>query len=184
MAWSLSPWTSAPALRRVAICARSLRGRRFDVLLHMQLSLRASLALASPCRPPFDSDSTGARARELQWLFTNARIAPRSREHVLDSFLGFLDALGHPRSHAALGRPAAIRSTGLRPEADSRRAPDAGHQPLLESLAAQLASGGVRSGRRSRGAAPWDARDPRRRADCDGASRRGSDRAGGRMCRS
>ena len=35
-----------------------------------------------------------ARARELQWLFTNARIAPRSREHVLDSFFGFLDALG------------------------------------------------------------------------------------------
>src|SRR5882762_4015236 len=35
-----------------------------------------------------------ARARELQWLFTNARIAARSREHVLDSFFGFLAALG------------------------------------------------------------------------------------------
>jgi heptosyltransferase I len=35
-----------------------------------------------------------ARARELQWLFTNARIAARSREHVLDSFFGFAAALG------------------------------------------------------------------------------------------
>jgi heptosyltransferase I len=75
-----------------------LRGRRFDVLLHMQLSLRASLlSLMVPAvvRLGFDR----ARARELQWLFTNARIAPRSREHVLDSFLGFLDALGlHERT--------------------------------------------------------------------------------------
>ena len=35
-----------------------------------------------------------ARARELQWLFTNARIAARRNEHVLDSFQGFADALG------------------------------------------------------------------------------------------
>ena len=70
-----------------------LRGRRFDVLLHMQLSLRASLLsrlVPATVRLGFDR----ARARELQWLFTNARIAPRSREHVLDSFFGFLEALG------------------------------------------------------------------------------------------
>jgi ADP-heptose:LPS heptosyltransferase len=35
-----------------------------------------------------------ARARELQWLFTNRRIEARQREHVLDSFMGFADALG------------------------------------------------------------------------------------------
>jgi len=35
-----------------------------------------------------------ARARELQWLFTNTRIEPRGNEHVLDSFQGFLAALG------------------------------------------------------------------------------------------
>jgi heptosyltransferase I len=34
------------------------------------------------------------RARELQWLFTNARIAPRARQHVMDSFFGFAEALG------------------------------------------------------------------------------------------
>jgi heptosyltransferase I len=70
-----------------------LRGRRFDVLLHMQLAIRASVMareVSSPIKVGFDR----ARARELQWLFTNARVAPRSREHVLDSFFGFLNALG------------------------------------------------------------------------------------------
>jgi heptosyltransferase I len=70
-----------------------LRGRRFDVLLHMQLALRASLVARSvPATVKLGFDR--ARARDLQWMFTNARIAPRTREHVLDSFFGFLAALG------------------------------------------------------------------------------------------
>lgn len=76
---------------------RSLRaqlaGRRFDVLLHLQLALRASL-VASCVRARIRLGFDRARARELQWLFTGARIAPRSREHVLDSFFGFTAALG------------------------------------------------------------------------------------------
>lgn len=71
----------------------ALRGRHFDVLLHMQLALRASLlSLAIRARRRIGFDR--ARARELQWLFTNERIAARSREHVQDSFFGFTDALG------------------------------------------------------------------------------------------
>ena len=65
----------------------------FDLLLHLQLSMRASGAAAlipAPVKLGFDKP----RARELQWLFTNARIAARQREHVLDSFMGFADALG------------------------------------------------------------------------------------------
>jgi len=68
----------------------------FDLLLHLQLSIRASAAAAmipAPLKLGFDK----ARARELQWLFTNRRIAARQREHVLDSFMGFADALGLPR---------------------------------------------------------------------------------------
>jgi heptosyltransferase I len=89
--------------KRVGFAARRdlrahLRGRRFDLMLHMQLSFRASLVsrlVPAAIRLGFDRP----RARELQWLFTNARIAPRSREHVLDSFLGFLEALGiHDRT--------------------------------------------------------------------------------------
>ena len=72
---------------------KQLRGRQFDVLLHMQLALRASVmarTVSAPIKIGFDR----ARARELQWLFTNERIAARTREHVLDSFFGFLGALG------------------------------------------------------------------------------------------
>ena len=68
-------------------------GRRFDALLHMQLAFRASLAAAvvpATVKVGFDR----ARARELQWLFTNARVEPRSREHVLDSLFGFTRAIG------------------------------------------------------------------------------------------
>ena len=89
--------------KRAGLAARRelrarLRGRRFDVLLHMQLSLRASLlSLVVPAAIRLGFDRP--RARELQWLFTNERIAPRTREHVLDSFFGFLEALGiHERA--------------------------------------------------------------------------------------
>jgi heptosyltransferase I len=65
----------------------------FDLLLHLQLSIRASAMSAlipAPAKLGFDR----ARAREMQWLFTNRKIAPKSREHVLDSFMGFAEALG------------------------------------------------------------------------------------------
>ena len=78
---------------------RRLRGvlaaRRFDVLLHMQIALRASLVstlIRAPLRLGFDL----RRGRELQWLFTNARIPDRGDEHVLDGLMGFADALGVP----------------------------------------------------------------------------------------
>ena len=67
---------------------RRIGARRFDVLLHLQLSFRASLAAAViPARLRLGFDRP--RAREGQWLVTNARIEPREREHVLDSFFGF-----------------------------------------------------------------------------------------------
>jgi heptosyltransferase I len=82
------------SLRAGALALRhALRGRRFDVLLHMQTALRASLySMLIPARVRVGFDR--ARARELQWLFTNRRIAPRTRQHVLDSFFGFTEAIG------------------------------------------------------------------------------------------
>jgi heptosyltransferase I len=46
--------------------------------------------VSAPIKLGFDR----ARARELQWWFTNARIAPAASEHVLDSFMGFVRACG------------------------------------------------------------------------------------------
>ncbi|HWW21480.1 MAG TPA: glycosyltransferase family 9 protein [Steroidobacteraceae bacterium] len=91
-------------LRAARRLRSALQGRRFDVLLHLQLSLRASLLSAfvpATLRLGFDR----ARARELQWLFTNARIEPRTRQHVLDSFQGFLSALGLEPGHLEWNLP-------------------------------------------------------------------------------
>ncbi|HEY1899545.1 MAG TPA: glycosyltransferase family 9 protein [Steroidobacteraceae bacterium] len=72
---------------------RALSARQFDVLLHMQLALRASL-IARQIRATVKLGFDRPRARELQWMFTNRRIAAHSREHVMDSFFGFAAALG------------------------------------------------------------------------------------------
>src|SRR5579859_1449405 len=72
---------------------RALQGRRFDLLLHMQMSLRASvasLAVNAPIRLGFDRE----RAHDLQLLFTNRQIPHRDRQHVMDSLFGFSEALG------------------------------------------------------------------------------------------
>ncbi len=70
-----------------------LRGRRFDLLLNLQASLRGSLACLA-VKAPIKLGYDKARARGLQWLFTNNRIAAIERQHVLDSFLEFPRALG------------------------------------------------------------------------------------------
>lgn len=73
--------------------ARSLKGKRFDALLHMQMSLRSSL-ISTLVRTPIKLGFDRARARDMQWLFTSHAIAPMARQHVMDSLFGFSQALG------------------------------------------------------------------------------------------
>lgn len=71
----------------------AMRGRKFDVLMHMQVSLRASLLstlIPAAIKVGFDR----RRARELQWLFTTSRIRPAERQHVMDSLFGFAEKFG------------------------------------------------------------------------------------------
>lgn len=71
----------------------SMRHRQFDVLLHMQMSLRASIAsLLIPAKIKLGFDKT--RANDLQWLFTNQHIPYKAKQHVLDSFFEFIEVLG------------------------------------------------------------------------------------------
>lgn len=82
----------------------SLKGRRFDVLLHMQVAFRASLAslcISAKTRIGFDR----ARAKEGQWLFTNKKVKPIEQPHVLDGFLGFAQALGVPAEKPSWAMP-------------------------------------------------------------------------------
>ncbi len=71
----------------------TLSGRRFDVLLHMQVALRASIAsllIRADVKVGFDK----ARSRDSQHWFTNAAITGEPRVHVIDSFFQFLQTLG------------------------------------------------------------------------------------------
>ncbi len=91
--------------------ARQLSGRRFSLLLLMQVSLRAHLAsllVRAPRRLGYDA----VRSRDLHRLFINERIAFIDRQHVLDGHRGFLHHLGI-RGEAldwSLPLPAAARS--------------------------------------------------------------------------
>ncbi len=70
-----------------------LKGRNFDVLLHMQVALRASLLslrVSAKTRVGFDR----ARAKDFQWLFSNRKIPAESRQHVMDGLFGFARAIG------------------------------------------------------------------------------------------
>ena len=68
----------------------AMRGRHFDVLMHMQLALRASLlSMVIPAKIKLGFDKQ--RARELQWLFTTHRVRPARNQHVLDSMFGFAE---------------------------------------------------------------------------------------------
>ncbi|WP_448212513.1 glycosyltransferase family 9 protein [Colwellia sp. MEBiC06753] len=72
---------------------QTLRKEKFDVLLHMQVALRASIAslmIKAKVKVGFDR----FRAKEGQWLFTNRQIAAQSKPHVLDGFMGFAQAIG------------------------------------------------------------------------------------------
>jgi heptosyltransferase I len=79
-------WAGVGELRR------QLRGRKFEVLLQMQLALRANLlsaAVAAERRIGYDH----RRSKEGHSLFINERIGPGGY-HVLDAFAQFLVPLG------------------------------------------------------------------------------------------
>jgi len=72
---------------------QTMKGQHFDALLHMQMSLRASLIsllVPTKIRLGFDRE----RAKDLQWLFSNHKIAHQPQQHVVDSFFGFAEAIG------------------------------------------------------------------------------------------
>ena len=79
-------------LRGLADLRRRLDGRRFEVLLHMQLALRANL-LAALVRADRRIGYDRARSKEGHSLVINERIPPGGH-HVLDAFGKFCEPLG------------------------------------------------------------------------------------------
>jgi heptosyltransferase I len=77
---------------------RALRGERFDLAIDLQVYAKASLILTLlDARRKIGFDR--ARARELNWLVTNERLAAHPPGHVLEQYLEFADHLGVARRY-------------------------------------------------------------------------------------
>jgi heptosyltransferase I len=67
----------------------------FDLCIDLQVYFKAGLItgfVPAPVKLGFDR----ARARDFNWLFTNAKVPPHPMQHVQDQYFEFLDALGVP----------------------------------------------------------------------------------------
>ena len=75
---------------------RELASRRFDVVINLQVYFKAGVVTSftqAPVKLGFDR----ARARDMNWLFTNRKIPPHPEgQHVQDQYFEFLTALGVP----------------------------------------------------------------------------------------
>jgi len=72
---------------------KTLRGREFDVLLHMQVAARANL-LSRLVRAPLRLGWDRARARDFHHYFINRAVAGIPFQHQVQGFLEFPRALG------------------------------------------------------------------------------------------
>lgn len=80
-------WTSMSDLMH------RVRGRKWDLVINLQVYLKAGLITAfldSPRKLGFDR----ARARDMNWIFTNERIPAHPVQHVEDQYFEFLRYLG------------------------------------------------------------------------------------------
>lgn len=81
--------------RGFADIRRTLRARRFDLVLALQVYFKAGIITSfidAPVKLGFDR----ARARDANWLFTTHRIPPRAMGHVQDQYFEFAEWLGVP----------------------------------------------------------------------------------------
>jgi heptosyltransferase I len=79
--------------RAFASIRHELSRRRFDLVINLQVYFKAGIVTAftkAPIKLGFDR----ARARDMNWLFTNRRIPAQPIQHVQDQYFEFLTALG------------------------------------------------------------------------------------------
>jgi heptosyltransferase I len=82
---------------------RALADRAFDVVLNLQVYFKAGI-VTSFTRAPVKLGFDRARARDVNWAFTNRKIAPHPiGQHVQDQYFEFLDALGVPHEPVTWG---------------------------------------------------------------------------------
>ena len=96
------PFDYARGVAGFADVRAQLAQRRFDLVLALQVSLKAGVVTSfahAPVKLGFDR----ARARDLNWLFTTHRIPAGPRQHVQDQYFEFLAHLGVPHAPVQWG---------------------------------------------------------------------------------
>jgi heptosyltransferase I len=96
-------WPAVRALRA------ALSGRRFDVLLHMQVSARANL-LSRLVKAPIRLGWDRGRSRDFHHWFSNCRVASVPFQHQVQGFLEFPRALGIPVDRPRWDLPVAVEA--------------------------------------------------------------------------
>lgn len=81
------------AWRSYVELTRTLGDRRFDLLINLQVYLKAGL-ITSVMKADVKLGFDRRRARDMNWLFTTHRIPPRPTGHVQDQYFEFLEHLG------------------------------------------------------------------------------------------
>lgn len=76
---------------------KQLKDQQFDLLLHLQASLRASI-LTLGIKAKRRIGYHRSRAYEMQWLFTKERTEAPKGWHVVDNYQAFADYLGCPEA--------------------------------------------------------------------------------------
>ncbi len=70
-----------------------LARRPMDLVINLQVYFKAGIVTAFT-RAPIKLGFDRARARDMNWLFTNRKIPPHAGQHVQDQYLEFLTAVG------------------------------------------------------------------------------------------
>lgn len=81
------------AWRSYVELSRTLGDRRFDLLINLQVYLKAGL-ITSVMKADVKLGFDRRRARDMNWLFTTHRIPARPTGHVQDQYFEFLEYLG------------------------------------------------------------------------------------------
>ena len=81
---------------------RQLQSREFDLVLDLQVAIKAGL-LTSLINAPVKVGFDRRRARDLNWIFTNHKIPPHANQHVQDQYFEFLDYIGVPHHRVEWG---------------------------------------------------------------------------------
>jgi heptosyltransferase I len=104
---------------------RELVGERFDLVIDLQMYLKASLVtllIDSPRKIGFDR----SRARELNWIVTNEKVSARPLQQIGEEYLEFADHLDAPRKYQWPFRFTEEERAASRRFRDGREAPMAG----------------------------------------------------------